>query len=1445
MNSTVWKDNLREIKHSFPRFLSIFAIISIGVAFFVGIKATGPAMTETSVQYFEKYHLPDGKILSTGGINESDLDILAEQHGISWLPMKSFDSNLKPGTETAKIFTYNPQAPEHFFKTVQGRLPEASNEIALDAILMNELLEATDQSLDESSAEATSSEQSDESFRLGDVVTLEQPSNFKEASIDEVTGEVNNAETVVKADASSEDSNSLNVEGPHLLETEYVVVGFVETPLYFERITRGPGTVSAFAVVPEENVAGDIYSEIYYWVDEAAAYDAYSEEYDAITLESKLAIEDSLNGQPLARLNEMRQDLTQLISDGHQEISDAYSEIRQGGRLLSEGRQELSIGWLEYYDGQEEIFDGQIQLMNGREELMDNQTALRQGWSDIEVNQSLLLANEATYQAGLTEYYAGLTAFEEGISAAEVELVAGEQELVSADQALEVGRLELVSGQTQIDEGRAQLVAARQQLLDELNQQVPAGFDNPEAGLAYLEELVISIDDLVQTIEADLTNLPEQLVTLGEELSMIQAEMTQLETNNETLIARQTELENGLDAQAAEVMRLSERVGIDETELSRLVGEAAKLEESLLATPATLPGELNPETGEIGEAISNPAYLALQAQLIESQQQVEQQRLLLTEAQTNLASAETLLASSQAELAEVLLLIETNQTQIDSLRQSQDAKIAEIEIVQNLWADVDQEAVQQQIDELLASQTDIEAQIQQLTEAIEQMQAAETELNLSQTEIDEGWAEYAAGLAQYETGLASLNAGRLQLENERLTGQSQLALAQAELEAGRQSLDDASVQLEEGRYKLLDGQAQLAKGQVELQEAKQELQHGKRLAYEGYLELRDGELDYSENELKLLDESTAGRVELAEAEDDLSTAQAELKTLEGPIYYVNGRDTIQAYESLYENAEKLDIISNIFPVFFFAIAVLVTFTTVKRMGSEQRNYMGTMKQMGYPTYVILSKFVIYAGLASIAGVVFGIIIGYQVFPPVIMNAYNIMYYLDEQVVVNSNSVNIIVALIALSCALVPAIITPINILKTQPALLLQPEPPKSGKKILFERITWLWNALSFKRKMTIRNLLRYKGRNSMTLFGVAGCTMLILTGYGISDTISGIVDQQMTEIQTFNSMLYLDDQQDISEVESFMTELTDNPDISDYVPIHTEQIETNSSDKVNQAISIVVPLHEDGSSEKGDLTDFIALRRREEADVPLDLTEEGPILTERIAEYVGLKEGDVLQLKDDTEKTFEFEVGAITEHYIGHNLYLSPADYQAQFLKEAQPNAFYIKYADGVNSRQLEKDFADDDRILTLLNLETVASQAGQSLGSLDIITIVLIVSAASLAFVVLYNLTNINIAERMRELSTIKVLGFYNREVSMYIFEEILVLTSIGTLIGLGLGNLLTSFLMKMMQPNNLLFYPIIYWDSYLISAALTFLFSSIVMLFMHGKLRNIDMVEALKAVD
>lgn len=1415
MNSTIWKDNLREIKQSFPRFLSIFAIISLGVAFFIGIKATGPAMTQTAVQYYENYQLPDGTVLSTSGINQRDLDILAEQHGVDWLPMKSFNSTLKPSNETSKIYTHKPQTEQHFFNIVEGRLPEASKEIALDSILMNHITSEGDR------------------VQLGDVVTLEQPSSYKEADTDD-DSELTSLET------PTEESNSLTVEAPHLLETEFTVVGFVETPLYYERISRGPGTVSAFAVVAEDDVAGDIYSEVYYWLDEARNYEAYTEGYDAIALENKQAIEESLNGQPLARLNDMRRDLTLLIRDGRKEISDAYLELTNGHRLLSDGRKTLNDGWLAYYQGQEDITDGQSQWFKGRQELEDSQKAIQAGWLALEASQKLLLDNEASYQAGLSEYHAGLTAFEDGIAAGEAELVSAEAELASAYQTLEAGRLELISGQTQIDEGRAALAAGRQQLIDEITQQLPEGFDDPEVILAYLEEIGISVEDLVSHLEEELLELPQKLETLGQDLMAIQEEITELESQQETLSARQTELETQIETQEAALVTLKENLVLQETTMESLVSEAKAVEALLQNTAPTLSGEVDPETGFEGPAVDNPEYLTLQAQLAALQVTIEQENQQLVQAQAEVSTAEAELVASQTELTDVKSQLATTEAEIAALRQSQIDKLSELEIVQDLWEDLDQEAIQEQIDELLASQAEIEAQIQQLIEAIEQMQAAEAELDAAQTTLEAGWDDYYNGLSQYQAGLSQLNAGRQQLENERINGQQQLDQAKAELDAGRLALDDGYAQFEEGRYALIDGQAQLSQGRSELEDAWQALQHGKDLAYQGYLELLDGEVEYSDNQLNLLDESAAAYIELSQAEEELATAEEELKTLEGPIYYVNGRDTLQPYESLRENADKLNIISNIFPVFFFAIAVLVTFTTVKRMTSEQRNYMGTLKQMGYPTYVILSKFVTYAGLASLLGVIFGIWIGYKVFPTVIMDAYNMMYYLEQQVIVNSNSVNLLVGLIALACALLPAIITPILILRTQPAMLLQPEPPKSGKKIFFERIGWLWQLLSFKRKMTIRNLLRYKGRNLMTLFGVAGCTMLIVTGYGISDTISGIVDKQMTEIQTFNSMVYLNEQEESDDAQAFINELTENPAIEDFVPIHTEQLETNDSNKVNQAISVVVPMVADEQ-----LAEFINLRRRENSEEAISLAEEGALLTERIAEHLSFKEGNQLVLKDDSEQLFEFEVPAITEHYIGHSLYLSPRVYEGAFLKEAQINAFYIKYADGVDSRQIEKEFADDDRILTLLNLETVAEQAGQSLGSLDIITVVLIVSAAGLAFVVLYNLTNINIAERMRELSTIKVLGFYNNEVSMYIFEEILVLTSIGSVIGLGLGNLLTSFLMKMMQPSNLLFHPLINWDSYLISAGLTFLFSSIVMLFMHQKLRKIDMVEALKAVD
>ena len=617
---------------------------------------------------------------------------------------------------------------------------------------------------------------------------------------------------------------------------------------------------------------------------------------------------------------------------------------------------------------------------------------------------------------------------------------------------------------------------------------------------------------------------------------------------------------------------------------------------------------------------------------------------------------------------------------------------------------------------------------------------------------------------------------------------------------------------------LLEGQSQAHYSKYRLQSANQSLT-------QGAMNLREG-----------LQKGVAGirREELGKS--DLQTAKSELSEVS---YVVSNRQNFSSYSTLADNAKKLNVIANLFPVFFFAIAILVVYSTVKRMAYEQRNYMGTMKQMGYTNIQIISKFIIYAGLACLLGVILGIYLGYKIFPPLIIGAYNLMFYLDEVKVVQSNRWNLIVGCISLLCALVPAIYPPIKMLQKAPAYLLTPEPPKQGKKIWLENLTVLWDRLNFNRKMALRNLFRYKGRNLMTLIGVSGCTMLITTGLGISDTISGLVSEQFDSIQRYDATIYLEEELTSHQLSQIMEKVAAISGVQNTIPIYSQKYTSNDKNGVESEINLVVPL-----VPSEDFNKFVRLHTRQEPHSLLNLDQTGPLMTERLAELYPLDEGSQLILEKDSQ-AYSVKIERVIENYVLHYVYMSATDFNEIFENKAHGNALLVNYYDHVNVNQLEDAIGDLEHVLSIVNINTIRNMASQSMDSLGLITLVLIIAAAGLAFIVLYNLTNINIEERIKELATIKVLGFYSKEISLYVYEEIMYITCFASLIGLGLGRILTQLIMKQMQMEDMLFYPYISMTSYGLSIVLTLIFSSLVMLLMHGKIRKINMVEALKGVD
>ncbi|UUX33818.1 FtsX-like permease family protein [Fundicoccus culcitae] len=1488
MNKVVWKDNLREIKHSLPRFLSIFAIITLGVAFFVGIRATGPSMLDTTRIYYETYHLPDGHIFSTMGLEDEDIAILNQQEGIQVLPMQTVQATIQPSNEIGKIYTFNGDESTNFFKVVEGRLPTSENEIALDAKYLSYLNENLEQPIN-----------------IGAIVTLEVEEESPTTS------------------ATTDQASDSQLQGPHLLKTEFEVVGFVDSPIYFERISRGQGNNNVYGVVIDSVIAGDLYSEAFYWVDAARELEAYTDEYDQTVGAVHENLVVAYDNRPEVRIGRMQDEFDEGIAAGQREIDEGYQLLNQGSQSLTDAEKKLDDGWQQYYAGLDELASGEASFREGLLAYQEGVDAYQTGLAELESAEALLVENEASYEAGLAEYQNGLQAYYDGIALGEQELLSNQALLNQTQAQLEAGYQDLVAGQEALDLGRQQLISGRQQFINE----IVTAVSNGEMTSQELVQAINEQRSQIQVAQTALQNQINQLNPQENQLLIEQLEQAQTELNNldqfigqsegvlNQLVKGEISLEQAqsqvlADNQALNDLLLELGIPVDAS-LTDVIGEMNAQRDSLLAEIENIEYQINQLPEEIQGLEAEVFTLeeeikGLEQTVADNQVAVSDQLQVVNQAATNLAQQQQLLSEQQTELnqqeaylaqlkaeREALLVdpesnqaqinvldqqiaqteqpvaelqarvssqtnitnqaestynqnvaelerleaeLSANQTELDNLQTQLSQKQLQLEQLRQVETNLDYDVLQEQMDALRAQEAALNEDINLLNEAIEQLNQAETEINQGQTELDQGWASYYSGLSQYQAGQAALDLGWSVFETERAQGLQALNEAADQLASGRQQLDEGWAAYYAGQAELEVGYEELLAARDEIITGYQALTDGRYQAMDGRTALEIGQENLRASQLAFNQEANDAVVELRNGQSDLNDAKLAFDDINEPIYFVNQRDGFDAYSSVYENAQQLNVISNIFPVFFFGIAVLVTFTTIKRMASEQRNYMGTMKQMGYPNHVILSKFVTYAGIASILGVIVGIVLGYLIFPPVIINAYNSLFYFDTLVVKNSWTTNLFVTIIGLGCAILPAIITPHRILKTQAANLLQPEPPKAGKKTIIERFTFLWRRLGYKQQMTIRNLLRYKGRNSMTLVGVAGCTMLIVTGFGISTTISTIVTNQFNELHQYDSLVMLNEDLEDNEQTSLEDTISQYDEIDAYTKTMTVNFDTDMGG-ASQSVTVVVPLDDQFS-------EIMTIRERD-AQVAFDLAQDGPIITERLSEYFELAAGDPLKLLDSDQQPYTLTVGGIAENYVGHYLYLSAEDYQQIFKQAPYVNSYYISYDQKDDSEWIEEELADNEFVLATINVDTISRTASDAMASLDLITIVLIISAAGLAFVVLYNLTNINVAERMRELSTIKVLGFYNHEVTMYIASEVLVLTFLGSLIGLVLGTLLNHYILKTMQLNNLLFNPTISLTDYLLSVIITFVFAIIVMISMHFKLKKIDMVEALKAVE
>ena len=713
--------------------------------------------------------------------------------------------------------------------------------------------------------------------------------------------------------------------------------------------------------------------------------------------------------------------------------------------------------------------------------------------------------------------------------------------------------------------------------------------------------------------------------------------------------------------------------------------------------------------------------------------------------------------------------------------------------------------------------------------------------------------------ADLEAQITSLTKQKADLDakEKALLQQEQTLAAQEEelLSAGRQITDGKSQiaaarsQLDSTKSQITDGKAQIQSAWALLNEKEGTLNASKAQLASGEQELADGRSEYEQAAKEAEDRITDGQVkitdgekQLADAKQKIADAKAEIKKIENPKWYVQTReDALTEYQGYGDNADRMRSIGKVFPVLFFLVAALISLTTMTRMVEEQRVQIGTMKALGYGKAAIAGKYIGYALIATLGGSIFGVLVGEKILPFIIIYAYMILYkHLPAILVPYHMSYALQASGIAVACTLIATIASCYKELAAEPAELMRPAAPKQGKRILLERIGIIWKHLNFTWKSTVRNLIRYKKRFFMTIFGIGGCMALMVVGFGLKDCIYEIVSQQYEKVQFYDAATYMSD--DISEEnrQQLHDYLDQNADIKETIEARMQKTDVKSASG-KKTLYLMVP------SDNEKIEDFLSFHSRTNKDEVYSLKKDEVILTEKMASLLNVKVGDELTIEDEDRGDQTVTVGAICENYMSHYLYLSPEKYEELYGVPAEYNTIIYSVKDGKDD-QIEKigtKLLSMDGVLNVSYTSSIEGRLDDMLRSLNLVIVVLIVSAGMLAFVVLYNLNNINITERQRELATLKVLGFYDGEVASYVYRENILLTIIGSVVGMVLGNLLHRYIILTVEVEEAMFGRQIHWQSYLYSFLFTVAFSLFVNWVMFYKLKKIDMVESLKSVE
>lgn len=651
--------------------------------------------------------------------------------------------------------------------------------------------------------------------------------------------------------------------------------------------------------------------------------------------------------------------------------------------------------------------------------------------------------------------------------------------------------------------------------------------------------------------------------------------------------------------------------------------------------------------------------------------------------------------------------------------------------------------------------------------------------------------------------------------------------------------------IQTAKAELANGQKKIDSAKAEIQSREEQLNKTKNSTY-AELDSAEKKLDESakkieEAEAELAKSREEFNSKISDAEKELDDAEEEVNSIERPTWYILDRQQNAGYVSYMQDTDRVANLAQVFPIVFFIVAALISLTSMTRMVEEQRVQIGTLKALGYNKLQIASKYIIYATLATVIGGLIGLVIGFSILPKVIADIYAMVYDVPDVILEFNMTYATAGMLAAMLCTIGATVISCYKTLKQKPAALMRPKAPKPGKRVLLERITFIWKRLNFTKKVTARNIFRYKKRFMMTIIGVGGCTALIIAGFGLRDAISSMIPSQYGKIDLYNISVTLKDEYKNEELENIDNILKNYEYTEDVLNVNVQSVTIDKNDNT-QSIQLIVPQNVEN------LSNFIVLESRTDNDEKYVLDDTGVIITEKLSKLLDIKVGDEIKILNSDDKECNVKVNAITENYIYHYIYMTPNLYNQLYDTRIGYNVVYVNTTDMEESEEDglgEQILSNGDYISGVTFMSNTENIFAEVMNNMDLVVWILIISAGLLAFVVLYNLLNANITERIRELATIKVLGFYDKEVYDYISRETIILTVIGMLFGIGGGYFLTLYIIKTCEIDMLMFNPQITVWSYLFGVIITAVFAIIVNIITYFSLKKIDMIESLKSVE